>query len=137
MLASGDRPRRGSGRLWLAVGLAGLAGWQILAHLPPLAHADLVLCVFRRLTGIPCPGCGLTRAFQALAVGDAGSALAFHPLAPLIALQLVVFWGLWGVRLLRRPRRPLAGVAATVAIVNAVALLGLWGLRFWNGTLPY
>lgn len=39
-------------------------------------------CTFASLTGLPCPGCGLTRGTLALAHGDWRSALLFHPFTP-------------------------------------------------------
>lgn len=51
------------------------------------------ICVFKRVTGIPCAGCGLTRAFVQLGHGELHAALAFHPLAPFVfawvALKLI------------------------------------------------
>lgn len=50
------------------------------------------LCIFRLLTGIPCPGCGMTRALAAVLRGDAASAFSFHPLwwtLPLLLLLLL------------------------------------------------
>lgn len=35
-------------------------------------------CLFRHFTGIPCPGCGLTRSFVAIARGDFGDAISYH-----------------------------------------------------------
>lgn len=37
-------------------------------------------CTFLRTTGIPCPGCGLTRSCVAAVHGRFGESLAFHPL---------------------------------------------------------
>ena len=38
------------------------------------------LCLYKRFFGIPCPGCGLTRAFQSLLSGDLRKAFYYHPL---------------------------------------------------------
>lgn len=38
------------------------------------------LCVFRLVTGYPCPGCGMTRAVAAVLHGDFSGAFAAHPL---------------------------------------------------------
>ena len=44
------------------------------------------LCTWRRILGVSCPGCGLTRAFIALAHGDVWRAWRFNPAAlPLFA----------------------------------------------------
>lgn len=47
-------------------------------------------CAFRALTGVPCPTCGGTRAFLALANLDIPVALAWNPLVTLVAIVFVV-----------------------------------------------
>ncbi len=44
------------------------------------------LCPFRRLTGLPCPGCGTTRMVVAALHGEFGQALALNPLFFLAAV---------------------------------------------------
>lgn len=39
-------------------------------------------CTFADVTGLPCPGCGLTRGGLALMRGDWRAALLFHPFTP-------------------------------------------------------
>jgi hypothetical protein len=50
------------------------------------------VCGFKNVTGLPCPGCGLTHSFCALAKGDLTSALAFNALGPLLFLALALIW---------------------------------------------
>jgi hypothetical protein len=38
-------------------------------------------CIFAEVTGLPCPGCGLTRAIWALVHGDWQTSWLFHPFA--------------------------------------------------------
>lgn len=38
------------------------------------------MCYFKTITGLPCPGCGLTRAFISLYKGSIKDAFMFHPL---------------------------------------------------------
>ena len=45
----------------------------------PSDGAGVPLCLFKALTGLPCPGCGLTRAFSSLLHGQFAKAYAFHP----------------------------------------------------------
>lgn len=52
----------------LIVTAAGLPGW---------------ICPWKAATGIPCPGCGLTRATIRFARGDFAEALRLHPFAPI------------------------------------------------------
>lgn len=42
------------------------------------------LCLWRNLTGISCPGCGLTRSFTFFAHGHVGEAFQMHALGPLL-----------------------------------------------------
>ncbi len=51
-----------------------------------VVFSDVELCVFRRVTGLPCPSCGMTRSYLALFSGDIGRAFFMHPLFPLIPL---------------------------------------------------
>lgn len=62
---------------------------------PAQAAHGPVLCPFRRATGLPCPGCGLTRSWVDLLHGRVGDAMAANPfgivaLAAAAALVLVV-----------------------------------------------
>jgi hypothetical protein len=57
-------------------------------------------CPFKVLTGLPCPGCGLTRSSVTLLHGDLGTSLYFHPLGlplvlMLVTLALVDGWAWW------------------------------------------
>jgi hypothetical protein len=47
-------------------------------------------CWFQSVVGLPCPGCGLTRSFMALASGAWREAFFWHPLLP-IAIALLPF----------------------------------------------
>lgn len=66
--------RRGTCRA-LVVVLGGLG-------VATLCGLKLWPCVFAEMTGLPCPGCGLTRGTLALARGDWQNALLFHPFTP-------------------------------------------------------
>lgn len=73
---------------------AYVAGLVLLAGIvlpPEVAAGGPVLCPFRLLTGLPCPGCGLTRSLVCLLHGDLATSVAFHPLGPLVALALIGF----------------------------------------------
>lgn len=47
---------------------------------------NLGFCLFYNYTGIPCPSCGMTRAFKSLLYFDFLKAFWYHPLFPLVAL---------------------------------------------------
>jgi hypothetical protein len=67
--------------------LAGATGLQIALVSLSLPAWD---CPFFRLTGIPCPGCGLSRAVILLLKGDFLGSLRFHAFAPIFLLAAVV-----------------------------------------------
>ncbi len=51
-----------------------------------LILGDGVLCQFRVIFGMPCPGCGMTRAFLSVLHGQWQQAFFYHPLWPLVIL---------------------------------------------------
>lgn len=58
-------------------------------------------CPFLFLWGIPCPGCGMTRAFLALLHLDFAAAFYYHPLFPVVILYI-----LWGIFALCKNKYP-------------------------------
>ena len=54
---------------------------------------------FTILFGIPCPFCGMTRAFLCLLSGDLTTAFYYHPLWPVV-LGIFIIFPLWKFRLL-------------------------------------
>lgn len=95
-------------------------------------------CLFYRFTGIPCPGCGLTRSIAHLAHGDFALSWRLHPLGGLLFLQSFLAWSLWGVRFARPAVPPFLTERriALWATGNAAALLVVWLARMARGTLP-
>ncbi|MFA5044030.1 MAG: DUF2752 domain-containing protein [Kiritimatiellia bacterium] len=62
-----------------------IAGAVLLAaNLLPLDRIPFTICVFRRLTGYPCPTCGLTRGFVTMAHGQWADVLHACPLAAVL-----------------------------------------------------
>jgi hypothetical protein len=81
-------PRR---RRWIAPVVVVAGGILLLAS--PIAWP----CPLRKLAGVSCPTCGMTRATRLALRGELGAALAMHPLVvlvvPLLALYLAVELG--------------------------------------------
>jgi hypothetical protein len=46
-------------------------------------------CLFRRVTGIPCPSCGTTRALHSLFNGNFSEALLLNPIGYILALAII------------------------------------------------
>ncbi|PHS36141.1 MAG: hypothetical protein COA82_02370 [Alkaliphilus sp.] len=61
-------------------------GYYVLLHF----FDSGTLCFSKNVTGIPCPGCGLTRAFESLIKGDVKSAFYYHPLFAFIPITAVL-----------------------------------------------
>ena len=124
-------------RSWLLAGLAGAAGLAILHVWHPSNDPATALCLSRRLFHLPCPACGMTRAFAHLAKGEWSAAVTLHPLAPILALEMILGWLVWGAALaLRRPLR-LPVRLETVTLAHVAVLCALWLGRAATGTLPW
>ena len=67
-----------------ALGLAGLLG-LLVARFIPVARLPFWRCEFRRLTGLPCPGCGLTRVADRFSHGNLAGAFQANPLGTVAA----------------------------------------------------
>lgn len=79
---------------WRARGvLLGLTAVFVVAALwDPADELRVTLCPFRALTHHPCPGCGMTRAFCALAHGELWRAIQLNPFSPLLFLAALLAW---------------------------------------------
>jgi hypothetical protein len=130
----------------VAVGLAllfGVAAWidpydgsgrprQLGTHrqlgLPP--------CNFYRLTGHPCPSCGMTTSFALLVRGDVGNSLRANAVGTLLALVLAaaVPWSLYSAA---RGRwawvRSLEPVLLRLVIAFVALSLARWGVVLGMG----
>lgn len=107
----------------------------VLGALAALVLSGSFRCPLHAVTGIPCPGCGLTRATWALARGEPGAAFALHPLVvPVLAWFAVV--AALGARSLARGGTLVQGfdvpVARRAGYVLAGAAFVLWIARFFG-----
>ena len=91
-------------------------------------------CLFKRLTGIPCPGCGMQRSVLSLMHGDLyGAFMTYNPVGALLVIIVATtyVWQfidcLWGTDSLRRATHSTNGfnwktaflIAATIALTAA------------------
>ena len=119
-------------RLVLAAPLAVIG---LLAMVKPVS-AGVTICPFALITGMACPGCGMTRAASSLIRGDLTNALGYHPLVPLIALLSVGGWAWYMMRRSGRVKPLPTRWMNAILIVTGVMLLGVWAARLLSGTLP-
>ncbi len=86
-----------------------------------------ILCVYRLATGVPCPGCGLTRGFVAIGHGLLDVALDYNLLAPVLFAWMVIWWLASVVAMLRGG--PPASTPRPVLRTALVVLVAFWLLR--------
>ena len=68
------------------------AVFAVSAMWSPTDLPGFVVCPFRAVTGLPCPGCGMTRAFCAIGHGDFAGAFGFNVLAPFVFAAALLLW---------------------------------------------
>ncbi|MGH8926067.1 MAG: DUF2752 domain-containing protein [Acidimicrobiia bacterium] len=94
------------------------------------------LCPFALITGMACPGCGMTRAITHLCRAEWSAAWALHPLAPFLVLAVggALMWWLAARKLGWRPiGRQLADASLRG---TALLFLAVWVIRLSNDSLP-
>ena len=132
---SGGRWPLRIGRAATVLGVVGAVGL--------LVWSRVQLCPVARLTGCPCPGCGLTRATLEILRGNLRLAFALQPFAFVVSPLLACLLGVGGVRYWRSgsPRLPLKlrKLVERVGVPIALAMVVFWALRFagfWSGPVP-
>jgi hypothetical protein len=77
--------------LILVISSAGYAwlGWNLFTH---ATHGDehFTVCMFKSLTGIPCPACGVTRSILSLMHADFSNAFLINPLGFFLLAALII-----------------------------------------------
>ncbi len=76
-------------RLASALGVGVVGAW-VLYTFAPTAYAFYPRCVFRSLTGLDCPGCGITRAMHQLLHGNFEEAFRLNPML-FVLIGLVLY----------------------------------------------
>jgi hypothetical protein len=99
-----------------------VAGAAYLVAADPSDGGVFPPCPFRALTGLWCPGCGLTRATHHLLRGDVVQALRYNVFVVLVLGALAATWLAWTSARAGRPIRLPAVVPARV-YGSAIALL--------------
>jgi succinate-acetate transporter protein len=80
----------------LALTFAGLLLCILFLHSTGIFSVDKVgnalplFCPFKAITGIPCPGCGMTRAILSMTKGDFHGAFAFNPFSFFLLFMVII-----------------------------------------------
>lgn len=111
----------------ISLALLILAAFVPLRWMPP--------CLFHRLTGLPCFGCGTARSIHLLIHGDITGAFLMQPLVTVLALvtpAIVIYLSAtillrlprWGIRLeSRRERTIMVWCAVGIVVLNWLYLV--------------
>ena len=98
----------------------------VIARLWPMSSVDSgqPTCLLRIWFGLPCPGCGMTRAWVHVAHGDLGTAFAYNFFGPIGMAVAAGIVGYVAVALVRR--RPPERILSLVDPRILLALIGVW-----------
>ena len=122
---------------WILIFIAGLAILQV--GLTAAGWRGWP-CPIRIISGVPCPGCGLSRATALFIQGQWQSAIEVHAFAPIIAVGFgfLVITAVMPRSLQHRAARRVAAWERRTAIVTLVvlAMFIYWGLRL-SGVLGH
>lgn len=92
--------------------------FMAIALLYLLFHLAGIGCPFRFLTGICCPGCGMTRAVTSLLSFRLSDAVYYHPLVLILPLVVLVF-----LMRKRMPRKAFHILVATILALFVIVFL--------------
>ncbi len=120
-----------SGLLAAAVAAVAVAVVGLVAAVDPNEPGHYPPCLFRRLTGLHCPGCGSLRGIHALAHGDLLGAVGSNVLIVIALPVLAVLWLRWLHRC-----RTMPALALWAFAVLAVAFTVVRNLPFGAALAP-
>ena len=112
--------------------VSGVITFVAIGVLGVLILLDIYKCPFKALTGIPCPGCGMTRAVLFACKGDFRKAFHYHPLW-IIAVPLVLVEILNEMGIIKIPLK----INNVILIIAGALLLVVYIIRLCTGTLVY
>lgn len=96
---------------------------------PAASTSGPTLCPFRLITGLPCPGCGLTRSWTAATHGDIADAFSYNFFGPISLLATIMFVVAVGALLVRkRPAATITPVLRHPVVWTVVIVWVLYGV---------
>jgi len=131
---------RGPEPAMVAGGLSVLGASYVLPAFWSRGVTPIPPCLFHQITGQPCPMCGATRSFVALAHADFGKAVYLYPLAPLMFLAMLIGLGYGGWVMLTGRRitwRPSRRAQQRIGLVIVALFAANWLAKLlWLGFGP-
>ena len=85
------------GCLLAILGLGFFVSLWVIREVAPSENSFYPKCQLHSMTGLHCPGCGMTRSLHAILNGDFEQAIAYNLLAPVVlpVLGIALFRSLW------------------------------------------
>lgn len=120
-----DRPGIAKNKLKRTLRSAQRAWWVLLIIVAYMLLAWRFLgtsCLFASITGVPCMGCGTTRAFTSLLHGDIAGSLHYHPLLIPGIIAAFAYFAIW-LFCERKPRWLEKSLIVLVVVVICVYAL--------------
>ena len=108
----------------LSFAVVAAAGAWVLYNFAPTAYGFYPPCMFRKMTGLECPGCGTTRALHHLLHGRVDEAFRLNPM-----LFVLIAVALFALPSLLRGRQPAFLMKPWFAWSAFVVLMSYWIVR--------
>jgi hypothetical protein len=115
-------------KCWIAGALGLAAGVGVYLTFNPATSAYFPPCLFYKLTGFQCPGCGTQRAIHCLLHLDVRQAFLYNPIlmpALLLVLLLIYLNNFDGKKRFPRLHRTLSGAKFTWTVLGVIVLFGI------------
>ena len=118
----------------LATAALGIGGLGLVFAADPATSGGYLRCPLHEMTGLWCPGCGVTRATHKAVHGDVIGALGTNLFLPVFAVLIVAGWLTWFLPTIdRRPPAFVARAPTSIWVALGGSLLLFAVLR----NLPY
>ena len=114
---------------WFVIAYLAWAALIVGVHLVnTLTERELIICTLRRITSIPCPTCGSTRAVESALQGDLLTAFSYNPL---VMVLLLLGGAALALRYLGK-RRIVLGLSGRERFVAWLVMLVAVSLNWWH-----
>ncbi|MCZ4548425.1 DUF2752 domain-containing protein [Gordonia rubripertincta] len=121
--------RQSESSIRIAAGFGVGAVVTAFAVTPSLSTSGPTMCPMRLITGLPCPGCGLTRSWVASAHGDFAGAFSYNIFGPISFVATILFVVAVGILTARRkPTAPIARLFRHPVVIAVVVIWVLYGI---------
>lgn len=86
-------------------------------------------CVFHLITGLQCPGCGMTRAVISIAHGDIGQAFEYNALSVTLVPVVIIYLCYRGIRYIRDGREEFRAWEIVFLLTGLIIAIGYGIIR--------